>query len=113
MGWLPLESNPHVLTKYMRGLGLCKGYACSDILGLDPEVYTLSKFVNMLHPVITFQQLLAFVPRPVHAVFLLFPHHETTFDEKKLVNDSSLYFMKQDPEIGEGFFLNIFIIYFF
>mmetsp|Transcript_5826 Transcript_5826/g.17437 ORF Transcript_5826/g.17437 Transcript_5826/m.17437 type:complete len:230 (-) Transcript_5826:1601-2290(-) len=50
--WIPLESNPDVVTRYANELGVGPGFAFSEIFSLD---------------------LLDMVPKPVLAVVLLFP----------------------------------------
>ncbi|KAJ3243430.1 Ubiquitin carboxyl-terminal hydrolase isozyme L3 [Chytriomyces hyalinus] len=54
--WLPLESNPDVMNEYLSKLGVpaSSKSAFVDVWGLDAEA-------------------LQFIPRPVHALLLLFP----------------------------------------
>lgn len=49
--WPPLESNPEVMTQYMRKVGLSDKWAIGEVFGFDEE-------------------LLAFLPQPVHAVIV-------------------------------------------
>lgn len=52
--WVPLESNPEVLTNFAVKIGMSERFAFSDCWGLDPD-------------------MLAFQPQPVQAVVFLFP----------------------------------------
>lgn len=52
--WVPLESNPTVLTKFAAALGMPSTHAFTDVLSTDAE-------------------MLAFVPSPRLAVMLLYP----------------------------------------
>lgn len=83
--WLPLESNPDVMTKFLTCLGMKKTWAFGDVYGLDAE-------------------LLSMVPRPVCAVLLLFPITEKSEAFKKEEEErlsgkqdisSDVYFIKQ------------------
>lgn len=84
--WVPLESNPEVMSKYMHSLGMSKNWIFTDVLGLD-------------------DMMLMMVPQPVVAVILLFPYDdkyksfaksesETIEKEGQTVSDG-IYFMKQ------------------
>eukprot|EP01006_Ploeotia_vitrea_P023219 TRINITY_DN55663_c0_g1_i1.p2 TRINITY_DN55663_c0_g1~~TRINITY_DN55663_c0_g1_i1.p2 ORF type:complete len:258 (+),score=151.39 TRINITY_DN55663_c0_g1_i1:31-774(+) len=83
--WLPLESNPGLMNKYMYGLGASKKWAFSDVWGVD-------------------EALLGMVPQPSIAVLLLFPITEASEkhkeeEEKELADkqevSKKVYFMKQ------------------
>uniref|UniRef100_T1J3Y3 Ubiquitin carboxyl-terminal hydrolase n=1 Tax=Strigamia maritima TaxID=126957 RepID=T1J3Y3_STRMM len=81
--WLPLESNPDVMNKFIRNLGVPASWQLVDVLGLDPE-------------------LLQMVPQPVLAVLLLFPYNDKIGLEIAKEDESAdkaptsdLYFIKQ------------------
>jgi len=92
--WLPLESNPSVLNDFAKrmGLDLAQAKFC-DVWGLDDE-------------------LLAFIPKPVHACVLLFPSVESIAAFKKkqaeqLKKDGQklsekLFYITQHDDIGNA-----------
>lgn len=55
--WAAIESNPEVLTELCHRLGVSEQFEVIDVYSLDPE-------------------MLAFVPQPVLALFLLFPSRD-------------------------------------
>lgn len=84
--WLPLESNPDVMNKFVTNLGLKPSWSFVDVIGLEPE-------------------LLAMLPQPTCALLLLFPTNDKYRDFKKEQEEKALkdgqevspnvYFMKQ------------------
>lgn len=62
--WMPLESNPKVLSKYLKKLGFDSRFAVHELLSLEPWA-------------------LEMVPKPAQAVFLLFPIGKETEAARK------------------------------
>ncbi|XP_050522088.1 ubiquitin carboxyl-terminal hydrolase isozyme L3 isoform X2 [Daktulosphaira vitifoliae] len=84
--WVPLESNPEVMNKFLYQLGVPEDWGMFDIYGFGAEE-------------------LAMVPKPVISVIMLFPFNdayenrrleEESFIEKKGQNVSeNIYYLKQ------------------
>ncbi|KAL8737074.1 MAG: hypothetical protein Q9181_002030 [Wetmoreana brouardii] len=69
--FVPLENNPEVMTTLVRHLGLSPTLAFHDVYSLDDP------------------SLLAFVPRPVHALLLVFPV-TSTYENARRTEDAPL-----------------------
>ncbi|XP_025088066.1 ubiquitin carboxyl-terminal hydrolase-like [Pomacea canaliculata] len=78
--WIPLESNPKVLNKYIQNLGVSNDWQFVDVYGLDDE-------------------MLMMVPGPQAAVMLLYPLTENAKTKEIGTVDSSYpssaYYLKQ------------------
>jgi ubiquitin carboxyl-terminal hydrolase L3 len=80
---VPLESDPSLLTEYAQTLGLAPSLAFHDVYSIsDPD-------------------LLSFVPRPVHALLLVFPVTKV-YENYRIAQDSGReLYMGQDHPDGE------------
>ncbi|VUZ45316.1 unnamed protein product [Hymenolepis diminuta] len=78
MRWVPLESNPDVMNKFIRELGVKEPLRFEDIYGTDPDMQAL-------------------VPDPVLSLLLLYPLNETTKANPigTLAPDEKCFFMRQ------------------
>jgi len=73
--WPPLESNPEIFTEYMHKVGLSPSLAVGEVFGFDEE-------------------LLAFLPQPVHAVIV-------NFERLNKAEDKAL----GNPEVPVDFYM--------
>jgi len=79
--WVPLESNPEVLNPYLEQLGI-KKLEFVDVLSIDDS------------------ELLAFIPRPVHALLLVFPVTETYTKYKQEQDKDKELFENDNNNVG-------------
>lgn len=84
MNWIPLESNPEVLNRYIKSLGIKTQLQFQDVWGLDPDT-------------------LSMVPPPLKAMILLFPITKSNESHRQQLVEQSrdrpissqVYFMTQ------------------
>ena len=90
--WIPLESNPDMLTTFVRKLGVPAPWHFCDVFGLDEE-------------------LLQMVPQPCRAVVLLYPTPQLrAFKEEQRQRgeregqllSENLFYMKQHDHVGNA-----------
>eukprot|EP00586_Coscinodiscus_wailesii_P015905 CAMPEP_0172507542 /NCGR_PEP_ID=MMETSP1066-20121228/204408_1 /TAXON_ID=671091 /ORGANISM="Coscinodiscus wailesii, Strain CCMP2513" /LENGTH=237 /DNA_ID=CAMNT_0013285113 /DNA_START=85 /DNA_END=795 /DNA_ORIENTATION=- len=77
--WPPLESNPEIFTEYMHNVGLPKSYAIGEVFGFDED-------------------LLAFIPQPIHATIVCCERLQKARDKQRGSESDANnveYFMKQ------------------
>ncbi|ODQ53934.1 ubiquitin C-terminal hydrolase L3 [Saitoella complicata NRRL Y-17804] len=77
--WVPLESNPELLTELSHALGLSDALGWHDVYSIDDP------------------DLLAFVPRPCHALLLVFPI-SSAYEQKRQRRDEQLKYNTPPPE---------------
>nr|BAN20427.1 ubiquitin carboxyl-terminal hydrolase isozyme L3 [Riptortus pedestris] len=86
MSWIPIESNPEVMNKFLSRLGVPEKWQIVDVLSLDPD-------------------MLGIIPRPTLALILLYPtndkykqlknEEEAKIKEKGQDVSPNIYFLKQ------------------
>ncbi|KAJ9319103.1 hypothetical protein DTO271D3_691 [Paecilomyces variotii] len=69
--FVPLENNPEVMSHLVHQLGLSRSFGFTDVYSIDEP------------------DLLAFVPRPAHALLLVFPV-SPTYEASRVAEDSQL-----------------------
>lgn len=82
MSWIPLESNPEVMNKFLRKLGVSSDWEICDIFGFGPDE-------------------LAIVPRPVASVIFLFPYNEAY---KKRKHDEELKLKNKGQQVSDDIY---------
>jgi ubiquitin carboxyl-terminal hydrolase L3 len=81
--WVPLESDPAIITEYARELGLLPSLAFHDVWSIDDPV------------------VLSYVPRPAHALLLVFPVTEA-YEKYRVEEDKGKeLYMGEEHEEGE------------
>jgi ubiquitin carboxyl-terminal hydrolase L3 len=83
--FIPLESNPEVFNNLIHRLGVSKSLEFQDVLSLDDP------------------DLLAFLPRPAHALILVFPTTEA-YDERHAADDAKLELHESNQTDGDIIF---------
>lgn len=84
--WPPLESNPEVFTNYMHSIGLAKTVAIGEVFGFDED-------------------LLSFLPQPIHATIVCYERLKRKEDvEIGSVENNALcdYYMKQSGTLDNA-----------
>mmetsp|Transcript_87 Transcript_87/g.268 ORF Transcript_87/g.268 Transcript_87/m.268 type:complete len:227 (-) Transcript_87:206-886(-) len=83
--WRALESNPDVLTGFIRKVGVSSDYQFHDVFGLDEE-------------------LLMMIPQPAHAVILLFPgaERDKQANDAAAADTSGPFFLYQVKGLGNA-----------
>jgi len=78
--WVPLENNPEVMTSLIHKLGLSESLSFHDVFSIDDP------------------DLLAFVPRPAHALLLVFPVSKS-YETYRMQEDAERpYYNGKGPE---------------
>ncbi|NP_001156212.1 ubiquitin C-terminal hydrolase UCHL1-like [Acyrthosiphon pisum] len=80
--WIPLESNPAVMNKFLQKLGVPSEWEICDIFGFGPDE-------------------LAIVPRPVASVILLFPYNDA-YEKRK--NEEELKLKDKGQQVSDDIY---------
>jgi len=84
--WPPIESNPDVMNRLGKEIGLSDKWCFTDVFGLDDD-------------------LLAMLPSPTIALILLFPSSQKTLvnpAKQDAVKEASIFFLKQVDELDDA-----------